>query len=91
MNPSAPMSASLPLLHQMLTQHLALDSDAIDDGAPFVALGLDSLSLVDFMFAVEDRFDVDIDHQQVMADPTLQGLARLVDRLRAPQLLSLRC
>lgn len=50
---------------------------------PFSELGLDSLGLVDFMFTVEDHFHVNIEHDKALANPTLSGLATLVDELLA--------
>lgn len=50
---------------------------------PFVELGLDSLGLVDFMFTVEDHFEVNIEHDRALQQPTLAGLAALVDELLA--------
>ncbi|MCF8206818.1 MAG: acyl carrier protein [Methylotenera sp.] len=54
-------------------------TDKVD--TPFVELGLDSLGLVDFMFTVEDHFHVNIEHDRALANPTLSGLATLVDEL----------
>lgn len=50
---------------------------------PFAELGLDSLGLVDFMFTVEDHFHVSIEHDRALQNPTLAGLAALVDELLA--------
>ncbi|MFT7775727.1 acyl carrier protein [Roseateles sp.] len=50
---------------------------------PFAELGLDSLGLVDFMFTVEDHFHVSIEHDRALQNPTLAGLATLVDELVA--------
>ncbi|HEY1131370.1 MAG TPA: acyl carrier protein [Roseateles sp.] len=50
---------------------------------PFVELGLDSLGLVDFMFTVEDHFHISIEHDRALQQPTLAGLAALVDELIA--------
>lgn len=54
-------------------------TDKVD--TPFAELGLDSLGLVDFMFTVEDHFHVNIEHDRALANPTLSGLATLVDEL----------
>jgi len=55
---------------------------------PFLELGMDSLGLVDFMFTVEDHFHINIEHDRALQNPTLAGLATLVDELlaaKAPQ------
>ncbi|WP_369294344.1 acyl carrier protein [Klebsiella pneumoniae] len=44
---------------------------------------MDSLGLVDFMFTVEDHFKVNIEHDRALQNPTLAGLATLVDELLA--------
>lgn len=80
------MNSTLEQLRTMVIKHLGLAADQLDDGLPFAELGLDSLTLVDFMFAVEDHYLINIDHDKAMAEPTLQGLARLVDALCAAKL-----
>ncbi|MET0518030.1 MAG: acyl carrier protein [Burkholderiaceae bacterium] len=77
------MSATLEHLQQMVIEHLDVAPEQISAEQPFAELGLDSLSLVDFMFAVEDHYHISIDHERAMAEPTLVGLARLVDELCA--------
>jgi acyl carrier protein len=62
-----------------------LGAEALNDkvDTPFSELGLDSLGLVDFMFTVEDHFHVNIEHDRALQNPTLAGLATLVDELLA--------
>jgi acyl carrier protein len=62
-----------------------LGAEALNDKVqtPFSELGLDSLGLVDFMFTVEDHFHVNIEHDRALQNPTLAGLATLVDELLA--------
>ena len=76
----------LPALRRLIVDHFEVPEETLDDQTPFTALGLDSLGLVDMMFQVEDLYHVSIDHDEAMADPTLQGLARLVVRLRGQAL-----
>jgi acyl carrier protein len=77
------MSTTLEQLFQMARNELELEDEKIDAQASFTDLGLDSLMLVDFLFSVEDRYGIDIDHDRVLARPTLAGLAALVDELMA--------
>jgi acyl carrier protein len=75
-----------PTLDQLCTiAQRELGADALTDqvDTPFSELGLDSLGLVDFMFTVEDHFHVNIEHDRALANPTLSGLASLVDELLA--------
>ncbi|RTL16904.1 MAG: acyl carrier protein [Burkholderiales bacterium] len=62
-----------------------LGAEALNDkvNTPFSELGMDSLGLVDFMFTVEDHFKVNIEHDRALQNPTLAGLATLVDELLA--------
>lgn len=77
------MNRTLEQLCAMAEHELGTAVPADRTDTPFAELGLDSLGLVDFMFTVEDRFHVSIDHDRAMQRPTLAGLAALVDELRA--------
>lgn len=70
-------------LRRLACHELGMTEHELDLNASFAELGLDSLMLVDFMFSVEDKFGIQIDHDQAMATPTLAGLITLVSRLRA--------
>jgi len=75
--------STLEQLTVMASQQLGTEDTAVDVHTGFTDLGLDSLMLVDFMFQVEDHFDIRIDHDRALEQPTLAGLARLVDALMA--------
>ena len=77
------MSNTLDQLRQLACHDLGMTADELKNDATFAELGLDSLMLVDFMFAVEDKFLVQIDHDTAMKQPTIAGLAALVDTLLA--------
>ncbi len=77
------MSNMLEPLRQLASRELGIADGDLDSHLPFAELGLDSLMLVDFMFAVEDQFHIQIDHDEAMKTPTLAGLATLVERLIA--------
>ncbi|UXH79229.1 acyl carrier protein [Roseateles amylovorans] len=77
------MSNMLEPLRQLACRELGLTENDLDSTVTFAELGLDSLMLVDFMFAVEDHFHIQIDHDEAMKTPTLTGLAALVERLVA--------
>lgn len=76
-------TTTLQQLRAMVCEHFGVAEDKLDNQVSFTDLGLDSLTLVEFMFAIEDRYDIGIDHAAAMADPTLNGLATLVDKLNA--------
>ena len=73
------MSNTLEELRQLACHDLGMSADDLKNDVTFAELGLDSLMLVDFMFAVEDKFLIDIDHDAAMKQPTIAGLAALVD------------
>lgn len=75
------MSNTLDQLLTLAQRELGVESLADKVATPFAELGLDSLGLVDFMFTVEDHFHVSIEHDRALQDPTLTGLAKLVDEL----------
>lgn len=77
-----------PLLEQLsllARRELDLGDAPLPANVPFAELGMDSLSLVDFMFTVEDEFHIQIDHARALEQPTLEGLAALVSALLAAQ------
>jgi acyl carrier protein len=73
------MSNTLDQLRQLACHELGMNDDELKNDVTFAELGLDSLMLVDFMFAVEDKFLIDIDHDTAMKQPTIVGLAAIVD------------
>lgn len=77
------MNSTLEELCHLAQRELGAEvlSDKVE--TPFAELGLDSLGLVDFMFTVEDHFHVSIEHDRALQNPTLAGLAALVDELLA--------
>lgn len=77
------MSSTLLELLNLAQHEMELSPEQLRPDTPFAELGLDSLGVVDFLFNVEDRFHVEIDHGRAMQQPTLRGLATLVDELRA--------
>lgn len=77
------MSNTLEQLCNIAQRELGTEALAGKVDTPFAELGLDSLGLVDFMFTVEDHFHVSIEHDRALQNPTLAGLATLVDELLA--------
>jgi acyl carrier protein len=76
-------SSTLDRLRTMLVEQFGISADAIKDDVPFTELGMDSLTVVDFIFKAEDAFGVSIDFDRALKHPTLTGFATLVDALRA--------
>ena len=66
----------------VLAEKFKVDPARIDPATTLEQLGLDSLALMEFVFAVEDRFDVRIPEERLdprQAGVTLEQLARLID------------
>ncbi|RDZ28510.1 SDR family NAD(P)-dependent oxidoreductase [Lysobacter silvisoli] len=65
-------------LIDLLAQELRQTSDSIDADRSFVELGLDSISGVTWVRAVNQRYDLAIEATRVYAHPTVEQFARLV-------------
>ncbi len=76
--------SSLKELQDLIQQKYGIEPTALDPNASIRGAGLDSLALVEFLFAVEDHFHISLPDQQGELD-TLTELAALVDSLRATQ------
>ena len=77
MNPSTFAAVSAVLVEQF-----RVDAAAVGPQVALDQLGLDSLALMEFVFAVEDRFDVRIPEDRLdprQAGVTLEQLALLLD------------
>ena len=81
MNPS-----TFAAISAVLVEQFHVDAAAIGPQVALDQLGLDSLALMEFVFAVEDRFDVRIPEERLdprQAGVTLAQLARLIDEAAA--------
>ncbi|MEQ8028365.1 SDR family NAD(P)-dependent oxidoreductase [Xanthomonas sp. WHRI 10200] len=58
-------------------------ADAIDDGATFFELGIDSIRMVPFVSGIADRLSVDLDETVLFDYPTISRFCEHVARLRA--------
>jgi acyl carrier protein len=59
------------------------DPDSIDENAPVDRLGIDSLGFLEFLFELEDHFDISIPQERVAHMRTLHDLATAIDSLLA--------
>jgi acyl carrier protein len=69
-------------ISSVLVESFHVDAAALAPDAALDRLGLDSLALMEFVFAVEDRFDVRIPEERLdprQAGVTLAQLATLID------------
>ena len=79
-------STTFDALAELLTQKFHVDPALVKPEATLAALGLDSLTLMEFVFAAEDRFDLRIPEDKL--DPRQAGLdlahlCGVIDEMRA--------
>ena len=72
---------TLEALKQLLHDHFGVDTTTLDASAPLVDYGLDSLSLAELMFTVEEHFDIEFPPNQQDVQ-TLSEIAGLIDSLQ---------
>lgn len=72
---------TLEELKQLIHEKFDIDAATLQPDQPLAEYGLDSLSLAELLFTVEEHFDLDFpDARQDVA--TLAQLAALIDELR---------
>ena len=76
--------SSLKELQDLIQEKYGLDPAALDPHASMRDKGFDSLTLVEFVFAVEDHFKISMPDHDVNVD-TLAELAAVVDKTLAAQ------
>ena len=74
--------STFAVISAVLVEQFHVDAAAVQPAAALDQLGLDSLALMEFVFAVEDRLDVRIPEDRLdprQAGVTLEQLATLLD------------
>lgn len=84
MTPALPRRDTFDELIDVLCTEFQLDLTTIDLDSELVDFGLDSLALVDLMFAVEEHFDIDLPND-TSRFRTVRQLLGLIDQLRMPR------
>ena len=74
--------STLEELRQLIHEKFGIDPAVLEADMSLQASGLDSLALVEYLFAIEDHFGISIPDMQSGVD-TLTKLADLVDKLKA--------
>jgi len=74
--------SSLPALQELIHTKFGIDPGTLGPHASMRERGVDSLALVEFVFAVEDQFGISIPDENASLD-TLAELAAVVDQLVA--------
>lgn len=69
---------TLARIKDLTIKELALDPATIDPNAPLADLGVDSLTLIEFMFKIEDEFGVKVSDEELRSIKCLADLERHV-------------
>lgn len=75
---------TLETLKKVINTTFDIDPTTLDADTPLLDYGLDSLSLAELLFVVEDEFQVDFSETPKGVN-TLADLARLIDQLQLKQ------
>ncbi len=76
--------SSLPTIQRMMVEQFDLKLEDLTPDATLESLGLDSLSVIEFMFNLEDELKIKLPDERVELK-TLQDVINLVDRIVAEQ------
>jgi acyl carrier protein len=76
--------SSLKELQELIHEKYGIDTSTLDPDTSLRDKGFDSLALVEFVFAIEDKFGITMPDTDANVD-TLAKLAELVDKLKAAQ------
>jgi acyl carrier protein len=76
--------STLQTIQRMMVEQFELKAEDLTPDAQLEALGLDSLSVIEFMFNIEDEFHIKLTDERVEIK-TLQDIASIVERLVAEQ------
>ncbi|MEO8135687.1 MAG: acyl carrier protein [Betaproteobacteria bacterium] len=74
--------STLQELQELIREKYGIEESALDPHASMREKGVDSLALVEFLFAVEDHFKIDMPDTDPHVD-TLADLALAVDKVLA--------
>ena len=73
--------STLDRLAHLIHDKFGVDMAAIDADAPFASYNLDSLTVAELMFEIDDAFRVTVSDEAVTTVTTLRQLATLIDGL----------
>jgi acyl carrier protein len=69
---------TLSRIKELAVKELSIDPSKLDPDAPLDALGIDSLTFIEFMFKVEDEFAVKVSDEDLRKIKCLADLERHV-------------
>jgi acyl carrier protein len=73
--------STLDRLTHLIHDKFGVDMATIDPDAPFASYNLDSLTVAELMFEIDDAFHVTVPDEAVHTVTTLRQLATLIDGL----------
>lgn len=76
--------STLQTIQRMMAEQFELEQEKLTPDADLESLGLDSLSVIEFMFNIEDEFKIKLPDERVELK-TIQDIANVVDRLVSEQ------
>jgi acyl carrier protein len=76
--------STLETIQRMMVEQLELKAEDLTPDAQLEALGLDSLSIIEFMFNIEDAFHIKLPDERVEIK-TVQDIASIVERMVTEQ------
>jgi acyl carrier protein len=69
---------TLARIKDMAAKEFSIDPGGLDPAAPLDALGIDSLSFIEFMFKIEEEFGISVSDEDLRSIKTLADLERHV-------------
>jgi len=76
---------SIQTLQDLIHDSFDVDKSKIDPDAPFSDYDIDSLTKAELIFAIEDKFHVNVPDSAATTVSTLRELAQLLDELTNAQ------
>jgi acyl carrier protein len=73
--------STLDRLSHLIHDKFGVDTATIDADAPFASYNLDSLTVAELMFEIDDAFHVTVPDEAATTVTTLRQLATLIDGL----------
>jgi acyl carrier protein len=77
--------STLQTIQQMIVEQFELNIDDLVPDATLESLGLDSLSVIEFMFNIEDKYHIKMANELLENIKTLQDVVQIIDKLVAEQ------
>lgn len=75
--------STLQTVQKLIAGELDLDPATLDPNLPLQDLGIDSLTVMECLFKIEDEFKISVSDTSNLTVSTLQDIANMVDALVA--------